>query len=79
MTEATEAQATDEAVLLMIRKLRRLEPAAYARIMEKMPQGGRNTLIEAERRADVRRSTEGLITEWPVPEWMKEIDEDGEE
>jgi len=48
----TEQQATDEAVLLLTRKLRRLHPAACADLMAKLPDGARDALNQAEIRAD---------------------------
>ncbi len=51
-----EAQATDEAVLLLVRKLRRLYPAAYADLMNRIPEGARDALDAADLRADRLRA-----------------------
>lgn len=78
----TDEQATDEAVLLMVRKLMRLHPAAYADVMAKMPEGAREALSLAERRADVQRSNDELAgipigtREWPTEAIEDEEDED---
>lgn len=58
-THMTEGQATDESVLRLVRKLRRLHPAAYADVMAAMPDGARDALIYAEARADVLRDQSG--------------------
>lgn len=55
----TDAEATDEAVLLLTRKLRRLHPAAYADVMSRLSDGARDALTLAENRADVLRATGG--------------------
>jgi hypothetical protein len=51
-----EAQATDEAVLLLVRKLRRLHPGAYADLMNSIPEGARDALAAADLRADRLRA-----------------------
>jgi len=51
----TDSQATDEAVLLLTRKLRRQFPSAYAGLIEQLPEGARFALVLAENRADVIR------------------------
>jgi hypothetical protein len=48
----TEAEATDETMLLLTRKLRRLHPEAYADIWSKLPEGAHRAIYAAERRAD---------------------------
>lgn len=56
----TDSQATDEAVLLLTRKLRRLHPEAYAAIWGKLPEGAQRALLTAEMRADLLRDKGGL-------------------
>ena len=48
----TEAQALNEAVLLITRKMNRLAPAEYTKILNQLPQGAREALEKAERAAD---------------------------
>lgn len=52
----TDNQATDEALLLFLRKIHRLYPAAYADVITKLPDGAREALSTAELRADTLRS-----------------------
>jgi hypothetical protein len=56
----TANQATDEAVLLLTRKLMRLHPEAYADVTSRMPEGARLALLNAETRADVVRDADTL-------------------
>lgn len=55
----TDAEATDEAVLLLVRRLRRLHPAAYADVLGKLSDGARDALTLADNRADLLRHTGG--------------------
>lgn len=52
----TPAEATDEAVLLLVRKLRRLHPGAYADVMGRLSDGARDALTLADIRADLVRA-----------------------
>lgn len=52
---ATDAQATDEAVLMLTRRLRRLYPDAYAAVIDSLNPGLRDALHLADNRADVQR------------------------
>jgi hypothetical protein len=61
----TDTEATDEAVLLLVRKLRRLEPEAFSTIWGKLPEGARLALTRADIRADVYRDHHPE-TVWPV-------------
>ncbi len=54
----TDAQATDEAVLLLVRKLRRLYPEAHADLMGRLPEAVRDALTLADNRADLLRATD---------------------
>jgi hypothetical protein len=56
--EYTDTQATDEALLLLIRKLRRLHPAAFTDVMGKLPEGAREALNTADIRADRQRAAD---------------------
>lgn len=69
----TEAQATDEAMLLLSRKLRRLHPEAFADVWAKLPEGARRAIYAAERRADRVRdlNPQGLAYE-PEPDLDQE-------
>lgn len=51
----TDHEATDEAVLLLVRKLRRLHPDTYKDLMNRIPEGARLALGSAERRAYLLR------------------------
>jgi hypothetical protein len=75
-SKATDAmndqEATDEAVLLLTRKLRRLHPEAYADLWSRLPEGARLALQRAEIRADVYRDRHETV--WPVePNWDDEV------
>lgn len=54
----TEQQAADEAVLLLVRKLRRLWPTACIDLMERLPEGARDALTLADNRADRLRAAD---------------------
>ena len=54
----TDAQATDEAILLFMRKVHRLHPDAYRDVIMKLPPLARDHLEAAERRADDVRATD---------------------
>lgn len=51
----TAAEATDEAWLMLSRKLRRLHPEAFADVWAKLSEGATDALGAAERRADAVR------------------------
>ena len=72
----TEQEATDEAVLLLIRKTMRLQPEAYADVIKRLPEGARHALMLAENRADRVRDAVGdaRLLDYPADE-----DEDGDE
>lgn len=53
----TDTQATDEAVLLLTRKLMRLHRDAYADVWAKLPDGAKRAILAAEARADVLRDS----------------------
>jgi hypothetical protein len=53
----TEAQALDEAVLLLTRKLRRLHPGAHDGLMAALSVEAREALRVSEMRAEVLRDT----------------------
>lgn len=66
-TPMTDQQATDEALLLTMRKLRRLHPEAFADVMGRLSEGARWALTMSENRADAHRSaTGGAPTNWPM-------------
>lgn len=54
-TIATDQQATDEAVLMLTRRLRRLYPDAYAAVITSLAPGLRDALQLADNRADLLR------------------------
>lgn len=64
--EMTQTEATDEALLLFLRKMRRTSPDAFGKVWEKLPREARDALHRAEMRADVRRDTYGTRPVWPV-------------
>lgn len=77
----TDQQATDEAVLLLVRKLRRLHPAEYSNLMAKLPQGARDALMLADQRADKIRACDKRqgVTRQYRDIWALEEDEVGED
>jgi len=56
----TDSEATDEALLLLTRKLHRLHPAAHADLMDRLPEGAKTALRFAENRADRVRDFDQL-------------------
>lgn len=52
----TDQQATDEALLLFVRKVRRLHPNTFADVIGRLPEGARDALNQAELRADTLRA-----------------------
>ena len=78
----TDAQATDEAVLLLTRKLRRLHPDAYTDLMGRLPEGAREALHFADQRADTLRAydrRDGITREYVDRFAALDDDEEGEE
>jgi hypothetical protein len=76
----TDAQATDEAVLLLTRKLRRLHPEVHADLMRRLPQGARDALNFADIRADRQRCLDqhdGVTREYR--DWQSELETDEDE
>lgn len=69
----TDNQATDEAVLLFTRKMRRIHPAAFADIWKRLPDGAKRALETAERRADQLRDRAEHLA-YPVDEEEPESD-----
>jgi hypothetical protein len=73
----TEAEATDEALLLLIRRLRRQHPEAYLAVTRSLPDGAQETLDHAEHRADLVRvadSARGIrLGSRPFPAWLEEL------
>ncbi len=55
-TPYSDAQATDEALLLFVRKVRRLHRSAFDDVIGKLPEGAREALNDAEMRADTLRA-----------------------
>lgn len=67
----TDQQATDEAVLLLVRKLHRLYPEAHAALLGKLPDGARWALVLADNRADQQRAADqrdGVTREYAADE-----------
>lgn len=70
----TDAQATDEAMLLLTRKFRRMFPQQFQAVWGKLPAGAQRAIYASEIRADVLRDKPIYYT------WPKDEDEDeGEE
>ena len=68
MTETqkyTEAQALDEAVLMLMRRMGRLHPTAYHQVLITLSDGVREALTLADNRADKLRA-DGVIREFPT-------------
>ena len=72
-----DSQATDEAVLLFVRKVRRLHPEAFADVMGRLNEGARWALQMAENRADSNRDAVGGVAclAWPMLDQIDETDE----
>ena len=62
----TEAQATEEALLLITRKLRRMAPEAFTKAWGQLPDQAKAALNAAESRADLLRNTNTVT--WPAPD-----------
>lgn len=58
-TTMTETQATGEALLLFLRKMRRLHPDAFREVWAKLPADAQTALLIAETRADAHRVQAG--------------------
>ncbi len=52
----TDAQATDEAVLRLVRRLRRDHQDVFVTLMARLPEGARQALDKADLRADLQRA-----------------------
>lgn len=61
----TEAQALDEAVLMLMRRMGRLHPTAYHQVLTSLSDGVREALTLADIRADKLRA-EGVAREFPT-------------
>ncbi len=61
----TETEATDEALLLITRKMRRMYPEAFAAVWAKLPDGAKDALLLSEVRADSLRDKQTGKT-WAV-------------
>lgn len=59
----TEAEAVEEALLLITRKMRRMAPEAFDRAWGQLPDPAKNALVMAEARADRLRLTNTVA--WP--------------
>ncbi len=71
----TEAQATDEMVLLFTRKMRRMHPEAFADVWSKLPVGAQRAVCDAERRADMLRDSD-VEYMWVEPKSDDDLTED---
>lgn len=63
----TDAQATDEAVLLLVRRLRRMFPHEHAFLIPSFPEGVQQALTFADQRADMLRAADqrnGVTRVW---------------
>lgn len=66
----SDLRATDEAVLLFVRKLRRLHPEAYADVIGRVGPEIRDALTMADNRADVVRAHDkaaGIVRQFISP------------
>jgi hypothetical protein len=79
MSEMTQVEATEEALRLLVRKLRRLHPAVYAGLIIRLPDGAMEQLAAAEMRADnafLKANAEGIERTWPAVFEAEDADED---
>jgi hypothetical protein len=67
--EMTEAEALDEAVRLLTRRMSRLHPAAFYAVRNSLPDGVREAINAADARADKARARADLT--WPTQEWIE--------
>ncbi len=63
----TDTEATDEALLLFTRKMRRMHPEAFAAVWAKLPDGAKDAILFSEVRADTLRDAQAGKT-WQVTE-----------
>lgn len=77
--EMTNHEATDEALLLFIRKMRRLHPDAFGDIWAQLPEGAQTALRIAETRADVLRDSAGGPSNLQYPEDPYGLGDDNQE
>jgi len=73
-TEMTDTEATEEALRLFVRKVRRLYPGAFRTVTSLMRDEALIALYAGEARAD-DRFNDDTVRVWPQPE----TDEDEEE
>lgn len=72
----TETEATDEAMLLLFRKVRRTaSPDAFEKIWTALPEGARRAIYAAESRADLVRVRTDKTWE-PEPEFDADLTEE---
>jgi hypothetical protein len=75
----TDAQATDEAVLLLVRRLHRLYPREHASLLASFPEGVRQALMFADQRADLLRAEDARAgIERMYVDRFAELDDDDE-
>lgn len=72
----SHTEATDEAVLLLVRRLRRLHPNALQDVMSSLPAGAQEAVHFADQRADTRRAQQGVPTETEWPTHFEAVDEE---
>lgn len=77
-TQMTDQQATDEALLLLTRKMRRLHPDEFADTWNRIPCGAQTAILAAERRADALRDQSGGAAGLAYPEEPTDDDLDEE-
>lgn len=82
ITTYTDNEATDEAVLMLTRRLRRLHRDAYAAVLRSLSEGAQTALGQAEIRADRVRDADVAAgiklcsRPYPDPYAYDETDED---
>jgi hypothetical protein len=81
MTKHTESEATDEAVRMFIRRLRRLDSRLYSEVLTSLGysargDGIREALAAAEQRADTLMAKEPGYVDREWPSRLEGIDDD---
>lgn len=71
--EMTETEAAEEALRLLVRKMRRMHQEEFSEVWDKLPEAARWAITTTEARADDRRMAAeetGQTLTWPVePDW----------
>jgi hypothetical protein len=79
-TTMTPAEAADETIRLLYRKLRRADRQVFEQVLAMIPDGARQTIMMAENRADLRNANaerDGIALTWP--NYYEDVDIDSDD